>query len=138
MKREATVVNVNGKLMAEIVRTEACGQCRACDFGRKQKLLYPLPTGQYREGDVVTLSVSDRALTRATLLAYGLPFLCLFAGLLVGDLAFRAEWAQALTAIAFLAAGCAYIAATEKKRRRSGKYACQAHSPEDEAEDGQA
>ena len=128
MKREATVVNVNGKLMAEIVRTEACGQCHACDFGRKQKLLYPLPAGQYREGDVVTLSVSDHALTRATLLAYGLPFLCLFAGLLVGSLAFRAEWAQALTAIAFLAGGCAYLAVTEKKRRKNGKYACQAHS----------
>lgn len=133
MKREATVVNVNGKLMAEIVRTEACGQCHACDFGRKQKLHYPLPAGQYSEGDVVTLEVSDRALTRATLLAYGLPFLCLLAGLFAGGLLFRAEWAQALTAVVFLAGGCAYIALTEKKRRKNGKYACQTHSAEEKS-----
>ena len=39
MKREATVVEVNGRLMAEVVRTEACLQCHACQFGQTGRVL---------------------------------------------------------------------------------------------------
>ena len=129
MKREATVVREGDRLVAEIVRTDACGQCHACEFGRKEKLHYPLPAGEYAEGDVIQLEVSDRAVSRASLLAYGLPLACLVAGLLLGWQLFNEEWAQALCAIALLAAGCAYLAVTEKRRRASGAFACRAHKP---------
>ena len=124
MKREATVVKVKGVLMAEITRSEACGECHACEFGRTEKMYYNLPDGNYKEGDRVTLEVSDRTLSRATLVAYGIPLAALIVGLILGFALFEAEWAQALTAVVCLAAGCAYLALSEKKRRRSGVYAC--------------
>ena len=134
MKRNAVVVNVNGRLMAEIVRTEACGQCHACDLGRSQKLHYPLPDGNYKEGDAVTLEVADRVLGRATLLAYGLPLVCLLAGLGLGMVLFRTEWAQAITAVGFLLIGFLLLAITEKKRKKNGLYTCQAHQNKEEDE----
>ena len=45
MKKEATVVSEGGKLYAEIVRSEACQQCRMCSFGKKERMLYKLPEG---------------------------------------------------------------------------------------------
>lgn len=126
MKREALVVSVRGKLMAEIARTEACGECRACQMGQKSIIHYPLPKGDYKEGDTVTLEIGDNMLTRATLIAYGIPFVSLVIGLIAGSLLFQAEWAQALTALIFLTAGFAYIHLTEKKRRAKGAYACSA------------
>lgn len=126
MKREATVVYYKDKLVAEIVRTDACGQCHACEIGRKDKLHYPLPEGEFKEGDIILIEVSNNAASRASLLAYGLPLICLLAGLFLGWALFSAEWAQALCAILALAAGCAYLAVTEKKRRASGEYACKA------------
>lgn len=124
MKREATVVLHNGKLCALIVRSEACGDCHACDFGKKEEMYYPLPQGNYKEGDKVTIEISDRALGRATLIAYGLPLLCMLIGLALGAALFNAEWAQALSALVSLAAGWLIIRATEKKRGRNKLYAC--------------
>ena len=51
MKREATVVEVDGRLMAEVVRAEACQQCHACQFGQKERMLVELPEGDYHAGD---------------------------------------------------------------------------------------
>lgn len=133
MKQEATIVNVNGVLMAEITRSEACGECHACEFGRTQRMHYPLPAGNYREGDTVTLEISDRTASRAALMAYGIPLFCLAVGLILGSALFSAEWAQALTAIAFLAGGCVYLALSEKKRRQSGAYACQTHNTKEDS-----
>lgn len=112
--------------MAEITRTEACGECRACQMGQKAIMHYPLPKGDYKEGDTVTLEIGDRMLTRATMIAYGIPLVSLFIGLLIGWALFKAEWAQALTSLAFLAAGSLYIVLTEKKRRTKGTFACSA------------
>ncbi len=124
MKREATVVLHKGKLCALIVRSEACGDCHACDFGKKEEMHYPLPEGDYKEGDKVMLEISDRALGRATLIAYGLPLVCMLLGLALGAALFKAEWAQALSALIALAAGWIIIRATEKKRGRNQMYAC--------------
>lgn len=124
MKREATVVLHKGKLCALIVRSEACGDCHACDFGKKEEMHYPLPQGDYKEGDKVMIEISDRALGRATLIAYGLPLVCMLLGLSLGAVLFKAEWAQALSALIALAFGWLIIRATEKKRGRNRIYAC--------------
>ncbi|MBR3928658.1 MAG: SoxR reducing system RseC family protein [Clostridia bacterium] len=126
MKREATVVLHKGKLCAMIERPEACGDCRACDFGRKEKMHYPLSEGNYKEGDKVLIEISDRALGRATLIAYGLPLLSMLLGLTLGAVLFKAEWAQALSALSALLAGWLIIRATEKKRGRNQIYTCRA------------
>ena len=87
MKREAKVVNVDGRLMAEVVRTEACQQCHACQFGQKERMLVELPEGNYAVGDTVELSLPDARFARASLLAYALPVATLFAGLLIAAFA---------------------------------------------------
>ena len=124
MKREATVVLHKGKLCALIVRSEACGDCHACDFGKKEEMHYPLPEGNYKAGDKVMIEISDRALGRATLIAYGFPLLCMLLGLLLGAILFNAEWAQAASALSALLIGWLIIRITEKKRGRNQLYAC--------------
>lgn len=126
MKRTARVVNENGVLMAEVLREEACAHCHGCDLGRKERRLYPLNGEGFREGDEITLELSDRTLSKTSLLAYGLPLVCLLAGLVLGSLLFSQEWAQALSAILMLGVGLAILAATEKKRRATGQYVCRA------------
>lgn len=126
MKRTARVVNENGVLMAEVLREEACAHCHGCDLGRKERRLYPLNGEGFREGDEITLELSDRTLSKTSLLAYGLPLVCLLAGLVLGSLLFSQEWAQALSAILMLGIGLAILAATEKKRRATGQYVCRA------------
>lgn len=132
MKREATVVDHKGKLCAVIVRSEACGDCHACDFGKKEKIYYPLPAGDFKEGDRVSIEISDRALGKATLIAYGLPLLCMLLGLALGAVVFNAEWAQALSALTALLIGWIIIRATEKKRGKSNHFACRAGKIENE------
>lgn len=135
MKREATVVLHKGKLCALIVRSEACGDCHACDFGKKEEMHYPLPQGDYKEGDKVMIEISDRALGRATLIAYGLPLVCMLLGLSLGAVLFKAEWAQALSALIALAFGWLIIRATEKKRGRNRIYACRTEKIKNEQEE---
>ena len=124
MTEKAKVVRDEGVLRAEIVRTEACAKCGACNFGKKERLLYPLPEGDFREGDTVEIELSDRAVTKAAFLAYGMPFICLMAGLAVGCRLFERELYQALTAIGFTVIGLIYLYFTEKKRKQSGRYEC--------------
>lgn len=126
MKKAARVVNENGVLMAEVLREEACAHCHGCNLGRRERLLYPLNDESLREGDEITLELSDRTLSKTSLLAYGLPLVSLIAGLLLGRLLFAQEWAQALSAILMLSVGLAVLAATEKKRKASGQYVCHA------------
>jgi len=124
MKKTARVVNENGVLMAEVLREEACAHCHGCDLGRKERLLYPLNGENFHEGDEITLELSDRTLSKTSLLAYGLPLACLIAGLLLGNVLFSQEWAQALSAILMLGVGLAVLAATEKKRKADRQYVC--------------
>lgn len=135
MKHEATVVKVNGKYFAEIVRSEACGKCNACSFGQKEKLHFPLPEGAYTEGELVCVETQDKVLYKATMLAYALPLAMFLIGIFAGSALFKPEWAQALTGIVFLAASFAYLKITEKKRRGSSQYACRAHKINSDSED---
>lgn len=118
MKRKATVVERDGRLMAEVVRTEACQQCRACQFGQTASVLVELPKGEYRPGDTVELTLEDSRFARASLLAYGLPVALLFAGLIVAALANLSEVWQAICALAGLVAGLATIKLLEPRLRR--------------------
>ena len=61
-----TSVKLDGRLMAEVVRTEACLQCHACQYGQKGRVLVELPEGDYRVGDTVELSLEDARSARAS------------------------------------------------------------------------
>ncbi|MDL2206593.1 SoxR reducing system RseC family protein, partial [Eubacteriales bacterium OttesenSCG-928-N13] len=75
MKQLATVVRENGRLMAEVIRPEACEACHACKYGRTERRLMALPSGDFREGDQVELNLPDGKVGIASLLAYGIPLI---------------------------------------------------------------
>lgn len=118
MKRQATVVLRNGRLMAEIVRTEACQQCRACQFGQREQMYVELPEGAFAPGDAVELELSEKRFALASLIAYALPVALLFAGLGVAAALGLSEGWQAGSAVAGLAIGLAVIRILEPKLRR--------------------
>lgn len=115
MKRKAVVVERDGRLMAEVVRTEACQQCRACQFGQKDSVLLELPEGDYRVGDTVEITLNERSFTRATLLAYALPVATLLLALAAASLLGLSEGVQALCALGGLAAGLGVIKLLEPR-----------------------
>ena len=131
MTQQARVVRENGVLYAEIIRSEACQKCRMCDFGKKERLLQPLPKGNFCEGDTVTIELEDRKLTKAAFLAYGMPLLLCIAGLVAGFYVFSNELLQAATALVFTLAGLVYLARSEKRRRQRGTYECKTFRQED-------
>ena len=135
MKRTARVIEKDGKLVAEVRRTDACGHCHACGLTGNQSVYYDLPEGKFAPGDEVSVDAPQGALGKATLLAYGLPLICLVAGLLLGTALFDTEWAQALTAIIALAAGYTLLKLTERKRRASGEYECGVSNPDQQKEE---
>ena len=130
MTREAKVIIENGRYKAEVIRGEACARCRACSFGQQERVLVPLPEGSYTEGDTVTINLEDRRVAGAALLAYGVPFVGLIIGLIIGFCAFESELMQAACALAFTGAGLAYLLITERRRRQNGKYSCEIHKNE--------
>ena len=93
MKREAKVVRENGRLMAEVLREEACQSCRACRFGQVERVLVELPQGsEYREGETIELEVPDGTVSRGALLAYALPLAAMLAGLFLGARWLASRW----------------------------------------------
>lgn len=118
MKREATVIEVNGRLVAEVVRTEACQQCRACQFGQTESILVELPKGNFHPGDRVELTLEEGRFARASLLAYTLPVLLLFVGLLAAAFLNLPEIWQAACALAGLGLGLLIIKILEPRLRR--------------------
>ena len=120
MIRRATVVQNSGRLMGEVVRTEACQQCRACQFGQKERMLMELPPGDFRPGDVVEIELSEKKFTQASIIAYALPVALLFVGLIVSSLLDATEAVQAASALGMLLVGLGIIKLLDKRIRRSG------------------
>lgn len=120
------MVEKDGRLMAQVLRPEACATCRACNFGQKQELLLELPKGRYRLGQEVELTLPDGNVGKASLLAYGLPLAALGLGLylggLVGAQAGNLELFQAGGALLFLALGLLAIRRLEPRLKRSGRF----------------
>lgn len=130
MTKQAKVVNENGVLMAEITRTEACAHCGACELGKKERVLYPLPSGDFQEGDTVEIRVAEHTVTKATLWAYGLPLIGLALGLLIGSLFSLNEPLQFCCALTGAASGLLIIRLTEKRRKARGRYDCTIQRPD--------
>ncbi len=122
MKQQAKVVLDQGKLMAEVVRPEACEACHACRYGRQERMLLELPQGQFHEGDPVDLEMPDGQVGKASLLAYGIPLLCLLLGICVGWLVGKTELFQALGALVFLGLGVLILRLLDPIIRRGSAY----------------
>ena len=111
-----------GKLMAEIIRPEACAKCRACSYGQKARMLVPLPEGDFKAGDSVELELSETTFSRATLIAYAFPLVMFLIGLFAASLLTDSEAAMAIAAFAALGAGLLVIRLIEPRLKKSGNY----------------
>lgn len=124
MKETATISKVDGRLMAEVLRPEACKQCRACEFGREERFFLPIPEDgiEYREGDQVTLSLPDGRVGKASLIAYGMPLVLFLLGLWLGDVIFHDEVLQAVAAVISLCAGFLALRLIDKRFRNEKTF----------------
>ena len=118
----AKVVRVNGQLMGEVLRSEACAKCGACSHGLEEKRYYPLPEGEWHEGDQVTISLPDTSAFAASVLAYGIPLAGLRMGRLIGALLGLADLWQGAAALAGLALGWLALKLLEPRLKRSGRF----------------
>ncbi|MEG0935284.1 MAG: SoxR reducing system RseC family protein [Clostridia bacterium] len=122
MIAKATVALVDGRLMAEVIRSEACHKCGQCQMGRQEKQHYPLPEGDYHVGDQVEMHLPDETAFPAALIAYGIPLFALLLGLgIAAALKLPDVW-QAVVALASAVAGYFVLKALEPKIKRSGRF----------------
>lgn len=122
MKQTATVVNHNGRLMAEVVRSEACQQCRACQFGQQEKVYVDLGNLSCREGDQVEIDLDDAKFSKASVIAYGIPVAFFFAALFLARAFTSLEYIQALAAIAGVGLGLICVRCIDRYIKAGGKY----------------
>ena len=134
MIRQGTVVQTeDGRLMAEVVRSEACAKCGQCAHAQQEKMRYALPKGQYRPGDPVEIDVPDKGALPAALLGYGMPLALMLIGLVIGFALGLAEIWQALAALAGLAVGYALLKILEPRLRNNPRFRTTARPcPKDE------
>lgn len=123
MTQTAEVIRVDGTLMAKITRTEACAKCGACQHGQQEARLYPLPKGEYKEGDLVEISLPDSGAFTASFIAYGIPVIFMVLGLVIGWALNWPDAGQIALALGALAVSFFIIRALEPRIRRSGRFA---------------
>ncbi len=86
MEEVGRVIETEGGLArVEIVRRDACGHCRACDFGRSDTVVVEAgnPVGA-RVGDDVALELESGRVLGAAFAAYMVPLFFLMIGLYLG------------------------------------------------------
>jgi sigma-E factor negative regulatory protein RseC len=83
MEQTGEVIKVdNGLLTVQFCRPEACESCRACN-GEKHSATIQIP-GDAQVGDIVTVSMPEGQVAKASLLAYAMPLAGLMIGLFLG------------------------------------------------------
>jgi len=122
MKQQARIVMHDGKLMAEVVRSEACQQCRACNFGQQERVYIDIGSLKCAEGDEVTIEINDGSVSKASVMTYGLPVATLFVGLVIGSAVSGRDYIQALCALGGLAIGLALVKLIDRRIKKSGRY----------------
>lgn len=124
------VLEVKGKnLRLQMVRNAACGSCKACSIGIDSKSLEleAVNLCGAKKDDVVEIRLETDSFLSAVSIIYGIPLLCLLAGIFVGYLVggSLATEVKELTAIGmgllFMALGFLVIRSQNKKFRRE-KY----------------
>lgn len=131
MLESGTIVQIHEKTMTvEFERNSMCEKCGACEHAQKAMLMEVERIGNASLGDKVQVSLPERTLLRAALLAYGVPLVLLLAGLaagyaLPGALGFPGNPDLYAVALGLVLAGGGYLVIhlTEKKRKASAKYA---------------
>ena len=116
MRQPGEITRVqNGRIQVTFCRPEACAACGACEGGKKEHAIWV--QGEGRVGDIAVVEMPDRMVAKASLLAYGLPLVCLLAGMILGSAITGGKDAGVIIgAAAGLAAGLLTLKLTEKRR----------------------
>lgn len=122
MRQNAKIVMHDGRLMAEVVRSEACQNCRACNFGQQERVYIDIGALNCAEGESVYIDIKDGSVSRMSLVAYGIPTALFFAGLMLGAAVTGKDYMLALCALIGLCAGLLAVKIIERYMRRSGRY----------------
>ena len=122
MKQKAKVVKHDGTLMAEVVRSEACQSCHACQFGQKEKVYVALDGLPCKEGDTVDIELDNASFSAASIIAYGIPAAAFIIAIIIARLFTENEIIQAVAAALRLAIGLFCVRISEKDHRRKGDF----------------
>lgn len=119
MERTGTVTSVRGDwLEVTFCRPTDCGKCHACMGGKSQTTLQV--KGKAALGDLAVVTMPQKTMLQASVLAYLLPLTGLLAGMVGFSLLFpqMKDTAAILGAAAGLGLSLAIVAFTESKRRK--------------------
>ena len=122
MRQPGEITQVQpGRIQVTFCRPEACAACGACEGGKKEHSVWV--QGEGRVGDIAVVEMPDRVVARASAMAYGLPLLCLLAGLILGSIVTGGKDAgTAVGALAGLGAGMLLLKITEKHRTNRAEW----------------
>ena len=116
------MVKRDGRLMAEVVRSEACQACRACNFGQQERVYIDIGSLKCCEGDIVTVEIDEGRVSIASVMAYGVPVIALFGGLFIGAFVSESDIVRALCAVAGLVVGLVAVRIMDKKLKAKGSF----------------
>lgn len=84
-KGQVTQVKPDNKVVVKMIRTEACGKCRACMvFSSKEMILEAMNECNAKAEDWVELELQKDSFYSAVLIMYGFPSLGLMLGIVLG------------------------------------------------------
>lgn len=109
------------KAWVEFETSQACAQCGACARAKSGKMVNEAEnTIGARVGDTVEVEMSQVVITLFPLIAYGLPVLFLFSGMILGS--FHSEKAAIVLGLLFLALGFAAARIADRIVSKSKKF----------------
>ncbi len=98
-----------------IVRNEACGNCKACDKGQDNIMIMTAKNEcNGKVGDIVSVELEVNKLIFATFILYGVPLITMVLGVVVGSLIFNNELLSFFLGIIFLLLTYGVIKFSEK------------------------
>ncbi|MEA4971890.1 hypothetical protein SDC9_136288 [bioreactor metagenome] len=84
-KGQVTQVKPDNKVVVKMIRTEACGKCRACMvFSSKEMIMEAMNECNAKAEDWVELELQKDSFYSAVLIMYGFPSLGLMLGIVLG------------------------------------------------------
>lgn len=88
MKQQGTVIKTDGRrATVRFVKSGACGNCNACfRFGGNEADIEMANPLNAKEGQRVYIEMHARSVLKASIVVYGIPIICLIAGVAAGSL----------------------------------------------------
>ncbi len=114
MEEHGRVVEVQGDLAkVEVTRHEACRHCKACDFGRTDRIVVEATNRVGAQpGDEVALELESSRVLGAAFVAYMIPLLFMVVGIYLGSVLARATGRGGSASLFGAVLGLALLAAS--------------------------